>query len=54
MKNQHKISRWDRDDVSIVGYRCSCGGWWKVYQNPYHMTEQNKQNYDKFIKSWPK
>ncbi len=22
----------------VYGYECSCGGFWKIYQNPYHIA----------------
>ncbi len=41
MKAAHHIvkplRRIGPDDNSIYGYRCSCGGHWKVYQEPYHI-----------------
>jgi hypothetical protein len=41
-KKQHSVRRWIMDDnlsptgIRLIGYKCSCGGFWYLYQNPHH------------------
>jgi hypothetical protein len=37
-----------------IGYKCSCGGHWYRYQNPYHLTIEQKREYDESRKKWDK
>lgn len=30
------VSEMRRDDGTVYGRRCTCGGFWKVYQRPHH------------------
>lgn len=36
MKTKHIVTRVVRDDKTTLGHKCTCGGWWKIYQKPYH------------------
>ena len=48
----HKVTRIVRDDGTRVGYRCNCGGWWKVYQKPYHINDKPKISNETHIPIW--
>jgi hypothetical protein len=44
MKAKHIVTRLVREGENrAYGYRCTCGGHWKIYQKPHHVPDSPMQ-----------